>query len=222
MYIDPEIIVGKTQRHLAIEGEFIGVLHQAVTEPFNDLVARAAKAGFDLRIISGYRSFERQLLIWNAKATGGRPILDDQDQHVDISTLTELQTINAIMRFSAMPGSSRHHWGTDMDVYDARVIEDDQVQLTYSETVAGGPFYELHRWLDEELPKTEFYRPYERDTGGVSVEPWHLSYKPLAAKYATAMSADLLLKSYHGVEIELIDSIKTNIDVLFRQFIWVD
>lgn len=222
-YINPDIIVGKTEEHLALSGELAGVLHQSVVEPFNDLVSRAAQAGFDLRIISGFRSFDRQLAIWNAKARGDRPVLDDEDNEVDMAELSELQKIQAIMRFSAMPGGSRHHWGTDIDVYDAQAIDENyQVQLTRSETTGDGPFRELHRWLSMELPQTEFYRPYEQDTGGVSVEPWHLSYKPLALKYATAINPGILLESYQGVEIELIDCINTNIDVLFGRFIQAD
>lgn len=217
-----EIITGKTEQHLAQAGEFAGVLHHSVVEPFQDLVSRAQAAGFDLRIISGFRSFERQLAIWNAKARGERAVLDDHDQEIDLSALTELQKIQAIMRFSALPGSSRHHWGTDMDVYDANAIEDQyQVQLTPSETLGEGPFAELHRWLDMELPKTDFYRPYEIDTGGVSIEPWHLSYRPLATGFSANQTAEVLLACYLGVEIELIDSIKDNIHALFEQFIRV-
>lgn len=222
MQIKSEIITGKTEEHLARAGEFAGVLHQSVVEPFKDLSSRAAGAGFDLRIISGFRSFERQLTIWNAKAKGERAVLDDHDQQVPLSDLTDMQKIQAIMRFSALPGGSRHHWGTDVDVYDAHALDEDyQVQLTHSETVDGGPFAELHRWLDLELPNTDFYRPYETDTGGVSIEPWHLSYRPLAVEYAGILTAKTLLASYQGVEIELIDSIKINIDALFERYIRV-
>jgi len=219
----PEIVTGRTEEHLAESGEFAGVLHQSVIEPFEELVSSAAKAGFDLRIISGFRSFERQLNIWNAKAKSERAVLNDNDREIDLSGLSSLEKIQAIMRFSALPGSSRHHWGTDVDVYDAQAIDEKyQVQLTYSETVDDGPFADLHRWLDIELPKTDFYRPYQHDTGGVSMEPWHLSYRPLAAECAAVLTAKILVKSYQGVEIELIDSINLNIDALFERFIRVD
>ena len=220
LQINPDLIVGKTEEHLIATGEFAGVLHESVVAAFEDLADRAAKSGFDLHIISGFRSFERQLTIWNAKARGARLVLDDEDNSVDITALPDLDKIRAIMRFSAIPGGSRHHWGTDMDVYDASALDDGcQVQLTYSETTGDGPLANLHRWLDLNLPKTDFYRPYERDTGGVSVEPWHLSYRPLAEKYAAVLSTKMLIESWQGVEMELMDSIKANIDALFDRFI---
>ena len=216
------VISGKTEAHLAKSGEFAGMLHAEATEAFEDLVSRAAQAGFDLRIISGFRGFDRQLRIWNAKARGDRPVLNDEEAEIDLSQLSDLEKVQAIMRFSALPGSSRHHWGTDVDVYDASAVDAEyKVQLTCSETVGKGPFAELHQWLDSELPNTDFFRPYERDTGGVSVEPWHLSYRPLATEYEHKLDAKALLESYQGVEIALIDSIKANIDMLFDRFIKV-
>ena len=43
---------------------------------------------------------------------------------------------------AAVPGenASRHHWGTDLDVYDSRAVgEDYQVQLSPAEVAPGGP-----------------------------------------------------------------------------------
>lgn len=220
MVATSDIIIGKTTEHLAQLGEFAGILHLDVVKAFSDLVDEAKSEGFDLAVISGFRSFDRQLAIWNAKASGSRPVLDDQDYQVDMTCLNDLQKINAIMRFSALPGASRHHWGTDFDVYDAAAIQDGyEVQLLASETKGSGIFAELHRWLDSALPKTDFYRPYEYDNGGVSVEPWHLSYRPLSEKYERLLTPGSLLKALDGVEIELGDSIKANMPTIFEQFI---
>lgn len=220
MKVNPESIVGKTQLHLATSGKYAGVLHAEVVSPFQDLVDQAAGAGFDLRVISGYRSFDRQLAIWNAKARGQRKVLDDLNREVPMEALPDLEKVQAIMRFSALPGGSRHHWGTDMDIYDAAAVEDGyQVQLTPSETKEGGVFYELHQWLDQVLPETGFYRPYDVDRGGVAIEPWHLSYRLLADEYASALDVNVLMDSHQGVRIELMDCIHANIHTLFSQYV---
>ena len=223
MVIDTDILLGQTERHLAKTGAYTGVLHEDVVEPFEQLRRRAATAGFDLRIASGYRSFDRQLMIWNAKASGQRPVLDDQDQVVALDKLTALGKIQAIMRFSALPGASRHHWGTDMDVYDANAIDADyQLQLTCSETEAGGPFHALHIWLDHALAESDFFRPYTSDAGGLAPEPWHLSYRPLAENYAAALNTEIILDSCRRVDMQFSDTIVHNIHQLFQQFIGLD
>ncbi|SPY94009.1 D-alanyl-D-alanine carboxypeptidase [Proteus mirabilis] len=61
------------------------------------------------------RSFERQLAIWNGKFEGTRPVLDAESQPIDIQTLSEGQRCEAILKWSALPGASRHHWGTEID-----------------------------------------------------------------------------------------------------------
>ena len=100
-------------------------VHRAIVAPLTALQADAAQAGFDLRLVSGYRSFDRQLAIWNAKAMGKRAVLDSAGRVLDISALSEVELVNAIMRWSALPGASRHHWGSDIDVYDAAAVSAD-------------------------------------------------------------------------------------------------
>jgi len=52
----------------------------------------------------------RQAEIWNAKAAGLRPVLDANEQPIDTGTLSERELVFAILRWSALPGASRHHW----------------------------------------------------------------------------------------------------------------
>ena len=59
------------------------LLHADVVSDWAALQRDAAQAGFDLAIASAYRSFSRQLLIWNEKATGVRPVFDDEHQVLD-------------------------------------------------------------------------------------------------------------------------------------------
>ena len=114
--------------------------------------AAAAEAGYDLQVASGFRSFDRQLKIWNDKAMGVRPVSDDTGAVLARDDFSELDWMHAILRFSALPGGSRHHWGTDLDVFDAAAIAPGyRVQLSPAEVADEGLFGPMHRWLDQRL-----------------------------------------------------------------------
>ena len=80
---------------------------QTVNLKFNQMKNAAKKEGINMKIVSGYRSFNRQKLIWNRK------FLNNQKQG-----LNPLENINKIILYSTIPGTSRHHWGTDIDIID--------------------------------------------------------------------------------------------------------
>ncbi|MCB9651596.1 MAG: M15 family metallopeptidase [Deltaproteobacteria bacterium] len=81
-----------------------------------------------------------------------------------------LGCLRAILNWSALPGGSRHHWGTEMDVVDlAAVPPDYRVRLLPDEVAPGGPFHPLHQWLDENLERFGFFRPYARLQGGMYI-----------------------------------------------------
>ena len=173
-----------------------------VGRAFRRLADDARTAGFELRIASAHRSFDRQLHIWNAKLAGRRPVLDDQDRPVDLRRLSVREQIECVLRFSALPGASRHHWGTDMDVFDAAAVPADyRLRLDGAEVADDGVFGPLHRWLDERIARGDsqgFFRPYDRDRGGVAPERWHLSFAPLARRFSSLLSCDLLRRAWDG------------------------
>jgi LAS superfamily LD-carboxypeptidase LdcB len=185
------------------------------------LVQKATDAGFDMRIASGFRSFERQLTIWNNKAYGLRPVLDQSEQPLDLNLLSDDEKVFAILHWSALPGASRHHWGTDIDVYDASSMPADyQLQLTLEETQGNGCCAEFHLWLTQELQSSqEFFRPYIPGVGSISPEPWHLSYAPLARLFATQLTEDILRKKIQETDMALKDSILKNLSDIFNQYI---
>ena len=193
--LNPQQLTGLDESHLVMLpcGHR---LQDEVAQAFTALQADAREAGFDLVIASSFRSFSRQLAIWNGKASGARPVHDDQGRDVLLASLSPVAQLHAILRYSALPGTSRHHWGTDLDVYDAAALPADYtVQLSPQEVAAGGIFDPLHCWLDERMAagtSRGFYRPYARDSGGVAPERWHLSYAPLSVGCAAQLSDDLL------------------------------
>ncbi len=218
-------LLGLDESFLVHAPELKSQLHPETLAAVLDLRARAAKFDFDLRIASSFRNFERQLLIWNNKALGLRPVLDSNGEPLDIQRLDNREKVFAILRWSALPGASRHHWGTDFDVYGASYIDANyQLQLTVAETESGGPFAEFHRWLDAELQQVNchFYRPYAVDRGGIAPEPWHLSYAPLAKSYAQLFTLDVLREQLEQTSLELKDTVLESLDEIFQRYIRVD
>ena len=214
-------LTGRSQDHLATLNPQC-LLHKDVLAPWVELVQRAAGAGFDLRAASGFRSFAKQLLIWNGKARGRYPVLDDHGNPLDLMTMSKLDRMWAILRWSALPGTSRHHWGTDMDIWDAAAVPPAYaLQLTPAEWAPGGPFNPLDRWLMEQTAagSSEFFRPYAEDRGGVAPEAWHLSYRPLALQFARALSPGLVRTLIGVSDIALKDVILSHLDEIFARFV---
>lgn len=225
-----EIVTGSVDTHLVIldQGHNDAVkqaIHKQVLKPFLDLQHAAQNAGFDLKICSAFRSFDRQILIWNGKASGMRPVMDPFGQPINIQALSPWQKIQAILRWSALPGASRHHWGTDFDIYDASAMPKDyQIQLTPSEVQGNGLFAPMHNWLDGYLDSEEsgFYRPYALDKGGIAPERWHLSYRPIADQYAQMLSHELLATKLKNSNLVLLDTVLEYLDDILQRYIIVD
>jgi LAS superfamily LD-carboxypeptidase LdcB len=203
--------------------DFQGVsVHQELLLSLNSLAVEATSAGFDLAVASGFRSVERQCQIWNAKALGLRPVLDDAGVPLEVGCLDPEALMFAILRWSALPGTSRHHWGTDIDVYDRAALPTGQsLQLTLAE--CQGPFAPFHQWLNAQLaqPDAQFFRPYKAPFGGVAPEPWHLSFAPRAAVYQRALGKDPLYELVQSLDIELKDEVLCHFDEIFDRFVWV-
>jgi LAS superfamily LD-carboxypeptidase LdcB len=122
---------------------------------------------------------------------------------LDPLTLTPADRVSAILWWSALPGASRHHWGTDFDVVDTRAKPAGyKLQVVPAEYQAGGPFHRLTTWLDAHMHAFGFFRPYTTDRGGVSPEPWHLSYAPVAKRAQSEFSAARLRAVLEGSSIE--------------------
>ena len=221
--MDTEQLSGQTETHLAevFPGYF---LHAQVVAPYRALVELAAESGFDLRLVSGFRSFDRQLEIWNAKASGDRPVIGDNGGPLEMVELTDIEKVRAILRWSALPGASRHHWGTDVDIWDAAAVNADyKPQLLSEEYRVRGVFFRLTQWLDDLIStnKSGFYRPYALDQGGVAPEPWHLSYRAEAERYEGLMNRTQLRGVLEQTDIRLKKAILDNFDEIYECYVCV-
>ena len=219
-------LTGQTEQHLCpkSDAEVLGArLHRDVVQPFLELRSEALRAGFDLAILSGFRDFERQLSIWNRKARGQQPVLDSSAAPLATERLSDKELAFAILRWSALPGASRHHWGTDLDVYDAAAKpEGYEIELIPEEVNSGGVFGPLHDWLDQRIAADAacgFFRPYDRDRNGVAPERWHLSCAPVADLYAHALTADVIRETVRNADIELKEAVLLNLDEIYERFV---
>ena len=195
-------------------------LERQTAVAFAQMQYAAAQDGFDLQLVSGYRSFERQAAIWRAKVSGIRPVYDARQQTIDLTTLHGFAKLEAILLYSALPGASRHHWGTDFDLYDAAAVDNDyQVQLLEHEYQSGGPFAPMCDWLKVHAIAFGFFLPYRQYRGGVAAEPWHLSYLPLARQYLQSFSLAMLQQAIESADLPEHNLILTQLPAIFERYV---
>jgi LAS superfamily LD-carboxypeptidase LdcB len=197
--MNPAELTGRADTHVvAVDATGLRV-HRDAVAALAALREAAARAGFDLAIASGFRDFPRQRELWNAKWRGERPVLDAAGRPLDATALAPPERVLAILEWSALPGGSRHHWGTDVDLWDrAAVAPGYRLQLVTAEYDAGGPFAALAGWLDRHMRRFGFYRPYATGAGGVRPEPWHLSFAPVAEPARRALGVEALRDALRG------------------------
>lgn len=186
-------LTGRARTHVVELAQPRCALHYEAVASFLAMRDAAVADGIDLSPRSTFRDFDTQVSIWNRKWSGERPLYDRAGQLLDRSRLADSDTVDAILCWSAVPGGSRHHWGTDVDVIDAAAVPAGYtVELLSSEYAPDGIFARLTAWLDANMRRFGFFRPYATDRGGVSPEPWHLSYAPVALPALESLSLSML------------------------------
>jgi LAS superfamily LD-carboxypeptidase LdcB len=170
---------------------------------FEKMAAAAEQAGFQLRIISATRNFTTQKAIWEQKFSGIRKV---RGKDLSKTLPNEEQRALEILKYSSMPGTSRHHWGTDLDLHEAKLSG----PALSNETLSKGRGLKLYNWLLEHAGQYGFCQPYKgaptaRNHGlyahGYEEERWHWSYRPVAAEYLKAYTqhaADLIPRGFLG------------------------
>jgi len=148
------------------------MLRKETFEAFKKMWESARKAGVSLKIISATRNFEQQKNIWEGK--WGR--------FAKASPAPKDRALK-ILEYSSMPGSSRHHWGSDMDLND----------LNNAAFEAGGKHEKVYEWLAAHAHEFGFCQPYTAGRpNGYQEEKWHWSYSPLSkpflAQYKTSIT----------------------------------
>lgn len=154
-------------------------LNATVYSAFKEMHAAAKTEGVELTILSGTRNFYEQKVIWERKWK-------------KLDSLNPSEKALSILEFSSMPGTSRHHWGTDVDL--------NNFENSYFEEGRGKAEYE---WLVKNAGKYGFYQVYNSGASGrrgYNEEKWHWSYLPLAAKYLEEYNAHIGYSEITGFE----------------------
>lgn len=219
--LSPAELTGRAETHVVEVPQQLPLwLHRSVVGPWRALQAAAKQDGFDLQPASSFRSFQHQLRIWNAKFRGERALRDRSGAVMDPGALSDGERIDAILLWSALPGASRHHWGTEVDVFDrAALAEGQRPQLLAQEHAPGGVFAELTAWLDVHAAAHGFFRPYDRDRGGVQPEAWHLSYAPVACGALQQLGVQLLREALDQPELQGRGIVLSRIQELHRRYV---
>ncbi|MBI1860642.1 MAG: M15 family metallopeptidase [Deltaproteobacteria bacterium] len=215
-----DTLTGRSRDHVIQFENTHAVIHRDVESPLKNLKQKAREAGFDLAIASSFRDYNSQLNIWNLKSLGKRPVLDSAGNPLSVPSMKPEELVFAILRWSALPGCSRHHWGTEIDVFDRNSLPKDyQVQLIPKEAAPGGIFARFNDWLDTNISGEGFFRPYSKDKGGVSPEWWHLSYAPVSQRYFEQFDLSLCQNVIKDSAIELKDTVLQCLPDIYSRFI---
>ncbi len=218
--LEPLELTGRARTHVVELEAPRCTLHREAIEPFLAMRGAAFADGIDLVPVSSFRDFDRQLAIWNAKFRGERPLLDRAGRALEALALAPPQRVEAILWWSALPGASRHHWGSDLDVIDRAALPAGVApQLVPAEFAVGGPFERLDAWMGAHLHRFGFFRPYVEDRGGVSPEPWHLSFAAVSVPAAAQLSLELLRDALRGTPPEGAEAVLAALPDIHARFV---
>lgn len=179
----PQYAFRKTENQITYE-ELIGKgnpelygdgfqLRKEAYEAFMRMQAQALKSDIRIQIVSSYRGYSHQNRIWERK----------YKRNIN-KGLSPQKTIEKIIEYSTIPGTSRHHWATDIDIIDANVAQPSSVlQPNHFET--NGCYRKLKLWMENNAHNYGFYLVYTNahNRNGFKFEPWHYSFKPLSKAY---------------------------------------
>jgi len=213
-------LTGQARTHIAAVEDPKCLLHAQVVAPFLNLRRAAIADGIDLAPHSSFRDFARQLAIWNGKWSGAKPMVDAAGMPLDAGALPPLQRIHAILLWSALPGASRHHWGTDMDLVDRGAVAPGyQIKLMPEEFAPGGPFAPLAGWLETHAARFGFFRPFQGVRSGVQPEPWHFSFAPIAENARRRLSPPVLRAAIAAAPLLGKELVLANLDELHARYV---
>lgn len=163
-----------------------GYLRKEAYEAFIKMSDAARKEGVELIIISATRNFESQKRIWENKWEG-RTLVEGKN----LTTVNDpKERARLILLYSSMPSTSRHHWGTDMDL--------NSLENSFFESGQG---LRIYQWLTTHAAEYGFCQPYTSKANGrtgYEEEKWHWSYLPLSGDFLTEYKKKVTYKDIKG------------------------
>ncbi len=158
--------------------------HKDAVDAFVRMAEDAAQNGYKLKVVSAFRSFSDQKKIWEDKWTG-KTLVGGKKLNNSISD--PAARAKKILEYSSMPGTSRHHWGTDFDI--------NSLENSYFTTNRDGR--RIYDWLVNHAANYGFCQVYTSKKGegarptGYEEEKWHWSYAPVASWYLRQYPTDV-------------------------------
>jgi D-alanyl-D-alanine carboxypeptidase len=166
-------------------------LHRETWKAYKRMADAAAKDGVKLIIRSATRNFEHQKTIWEGKWNGTR-LIEEGANAAEKYPDPKIRALR-ILLYSSMPGTSRHHWGTDLDLNNFT-----------NEYFQKGEGAKIYQWLVANAPNYGFCQPYspkgEERPFGYEEERWHWSYLPLAQQLTALAKQKLTDEEINGFE----------------------
>jgi zinc D-Ala-D-Ala carboxypeptidase len=163
-----------------------GYLRKETYEAFKKMSAAAKEDGVELLIISATRNFDSQKRIWENKWEGRTKV-----EGINLTTIKDpKERARLILLYSSMPSTSRHHWGTDMDL--------NNLNNDYFLTGEG---LKIYQWLTIHAAEYGFCQPYTSKTAGrtgYEEEKWHWSYLPLSGEFLESYKKQVTYKDIKG------------------------
>ena len=169
-------IQGKFTRNQLIgkgDTRLVGNKHKmeaAAYESFIKMKEKASEENINIQLESAYRSFQRQ-----------KEIFEGKFNKFSNEGMSPTEAIEKIIEYSTIPGTSRHHWGTDIDIIDGNAIRPNSV-LEAEHFSGSGPYCKMKEWLNHHAESFGFVEVYTDDSNrkGFKYEPWHFSYAPVS------------------------------------------
>lgn len=162
---------------------------------FKKMHEAAKNDGVNLTIRSATRNFDYQKGIWERKWTGKTKIESKVNAALTYPDFN--RRAQKILEYSSMPGTSRHHWGTDVDL--------NFFENYYFESGEGLAVY---NWLTSHASSYGFCQVYtpkgESRPNGYNEEKWHWSYLPIANKLMSIAKESLqndMISGFEGAEV---------------------
>lgn len=169
-------------------------LRKDVLAAFVEMYEAAKKDGVHLIIKSATRNFANQKTIWENKWNGNTILEGNINAATDIKDPAKRAI--KILEYSSMPGSSRHHWGTDLDINDFT-----------NEWFSQGEGLKIYAWMTTHAGSFGFCQPYSKigsdRNNGYYEEKWHWTYMPVSmilTTFATQNLKNEMISGFKGAE----------------------
>jgi len=175
---------------------YTSTMHKDTAKAYQKMKLAAAEEGIKLEVVSAFRSFQRQ-----------KEIFEGKYKRFTQQGLTPKEAIQKIILYSTIPGTSRHHWGTELDIIDGNAPRPKDVLLAKNYH-GNGPFCKMKEWMNKHASTYGFYEVYTDNPSrkGFAYEPWHFSHAELSIP---------MLKAYKELDLK---SILTEESVLGNEY----